>query len=95
MDTVAGRTDRLGGVLHQRDVVGGADRSDPLSVSDRAVEVDRDHGGRPSAFTVPTGQLLVEEVGVEMPGERIAVDEARPGTQVGDREGARPEREAC
>ena len=95
----AGRTEpvhgaeRLGGVLHERDLVTPARGDDALVVGALPVEVDGDDRGRATPFPISPVELLVEEVGIEVPRLLLAVEEDRSRADVLHRVRRRDERE--
>jgi len=92
---VALRAQRLGGILDQWHAVPGADLGEASAVGDGAVQVDGDDRcGKPSPVG-PHRQFLGEQIGVDVPGERLAVDEARVGADVRDGERAGTKREVA
>ena len=89
-----GRSERLGGVLHQRDTTVGAERGDRVVVGALAVQVDDHHRGRQPAALAGGRQRLGEQFGVHVPARPLTVDEHRVGAAVDDGVGAGREREA-
>ncbi len=89
-----GGSERLGGVLHQRDAVLAAQRGDRVVVGALAVEVDHDGGGRQPSAVAGGRQRLGEQRRVHVPTRPLAVDEHRVGAAVDDGVGAGGEREA-
>ena len=76
-----------------RHAVALADRFDAAVVGALAVEVHRDHRSHPPAEPRTAGQLLVEQVRIEIPGLRRDVDEHRRRADIADRVGGRRERQ--
>ncbi len=79
-----GRPDRLRRILNHRHAVAIAGGEDGVPVSALAEQVHPDHGGREPATVCSVTQLLLEQLGVEVPARCLAVDEDRPGTDVRD-----------
>ena len=88
-----GRTERLGRVLEQEDLVAVADGPQRVVVAALAVEVDGENGPDAAALAPPVGERLVEKLRIHRPGGGVAVDEHRLGAGVADRVRARRERE--
>ena len=81
---VVGRTERLGCILDQYDVVAATDLRDRVVVAATAVEINRHHGTDASAGRFASRDRLVEQRWVEQPA-CVAVDEEGASAAVDDR----------
>src|SRR5206468_2812674 len=86
------RAEGLGGILHHRDAVLGAESQDGVIVGAGAVEVDRHDRRRHVPSGVPLGQLGGQQGGRYLPSDGIGVDKTGAGTAVGDGVGGGRER---
>ena len=92
---VAAGAECLGRVFHQRHAVARTRGSDAGPVGHRPVQVDRHNCSGQAIDRRPAVEFGVEQVGVEVPCIRLAVDEARASAQVGDGECTGPECEVA
>ena len=79
------RPERLRSVLQDRDVVARAHFLEAIEVGALPVEVHDDDRLRKLATPGAVRERFREEVGVDVPAARLAVDEDRPGSLVRDR----------
>ena len=91
--TAIGGAERLGRVVDDGHAVPRARLEDRVAVGALAVEVDTDERGRQPPGAGPLGELVVDERGVQVPRELVAVDEHRTRARIQHRVRGRHEGE--